>query len=43
VVKDFLGKSDPSIEKLSIGNLVDTQYVTQLEKESDKSFAVDPR
>lgn len=37
VVKDFLGKSDPSIEKLTMSSLIDTQYVTQLERDTDKS------
>ena len=36
VVKDFLGKTDPSIDKLPMTSLVDTQYVNQLEKEIDK-------
>ncbi|HUK41598.1 MAG TPA: ABC transporter substrate-binding protein [Candidatus Acidoferrales bacterium] len=36
VVKDFLGKTDPSIDKLSMTSLVDTQYVNQLEREIDK-------
>jgi ABC-type nitrate/sulfonate/bicarbonate transport system substrate-binding protein len=33
VVKDFLGKTDPNVARLAIGNLIDTQYVAQLEKE----------
>ena len=33
IVKDFLGKTDPSVARLAIGNLIDTQYVAQLEKE----------
>jgi len=36
VVKDFLGKTDPNIDKLPMTSLIDTQYVNQLEKESDK-------
>jgi ABC-type nitrate/sulfonate/bicarbonate transport system substrate-binding protein len=36
VVKDFLGKSDPNVAKLVVNNLIDTQYVTQLEKEIEK-------
>jgi len=36
VVKDFLGKTDPSIDKLAMTSLVDTQYVNQLEREIDK-------
>jgi ABC-type nitrate/sulfonate/bicarbonate transport system substrate-binding protein len=36
VVKDFLGRSDPNVAKLATNNLIDTQYVNQLEKEIDK-------
>ena len=36
VVKDFLGKTDPNIDKLPMTSLIDTQYVNQLEKESGK-------
>ena len=36
VVKDFLGKTDPNVAKLVTGNLIDTQYVNQLEKEIEK-------
>ncbi len=36
VVKDFLGKTDPSIEKLATSSLIDMQYVNQLEKETEK-------
>ena len=36
VVKDFLGKSDPNVAKLMTDNLIDAQYVSQLEKELGK-------
>jgi ABC-type nitrate/sulfonate/bicarbonate transport system substrate-binding protein len=36
VVKDFLGRSDPNVAKLATNNLIDSQYVGQLEKEVDK-------
>lgn len=36
VVKDFLGKSDPNVAKLVTNNLIDAQYVSQLEKEVEK-------
>jgi NitT/TauT family transport system substrate-binding protein len=36
VVKDFLGKSDPNVAKLMTENLIDTQYVSQLENEISK-------
>ncbi len=36
VVKDFLGRSDPNVAKLVTNNLIDTQYVSQLEKEIEK-------
>lgn len=36
VVKEFLGRSDPNVAKLVTNNLIDTQYVSQLEKEIDK-------
>ena len=36
VVKDFLGKTDPNIDKLPMTSLIDTQYMNQLEKESGK-------
>jgi ABC-type nitrate/sulfonate/bicarbonate transport system substrate-binding protein len=36
VVKDFLGKSDPNIAKLGLNNLIDAQYVSELEKEIEK-------
>ena len=36
VVKDFLGRSDPNVAKLLTNSLIDTQYVSQLEKEIDK-------
>lgn len=36
VVKDFLGKTDPNVAKLVTSNLIDTQYVNQLEKEIEK-------
>jgi ABC-type nitrate/sulfonate/bicarbonate transport system substrate-binding protein len=36
VVKDFLGKTDSSIEKLPMTSLIDNQYVSQLEKEAEK-------
>ena len=36
VVKDFLGKTDPNVAKLATNNLIDLQYVNQLEKEIEK-------
>jgi ABC-type nitrate/sulfonate/bicarbonate transport system substrate-binding protein len=36
VVKDFLGRSDANVAKLATNNLIDTQYVSQLEREIDK-------
>jgi len=36
VVKDFLGKTDPSVNKLTTSDLIDMQYVNQLEKETDR-------
>jgi NitT/TauT family transport system substrate-binding protein len=36
VVKDFLGRSDPNVAKLVTSNLIDSQYVSQLEKEIDR-------
>ena len=36
VVKDFLGRTDPNVAKLVTNNLIDSQYVGQLEKEVDK-------
>lgn len=36
VVKDFLGRTDPNVAKLVTNNLIDSQYVSQLEKEVDK-------
>lgn len=36
VVKDFLGRSDANVAKLVTNNLIDNQYVSQLEKEVDK-------
>jgi ABC-type nitrate/sulfonate/bicarbonate transport system substrate-binding protein len=36
VVKEFLGKTDPNVNRLSLGEIIDTQYVIQLEREIDK-------
>jgi len=36
VVKDFLGRTDANVAKLTTNNLIDTQYVNQLEKEIEK-------
>jgi ABC-type nitrate/sulfonate/bicarbonate transport system substrate-binding protein len=36
VVKEFLGKTDPNVNKLAIADIIDTQYVNQLEREVDK-------
>ena len=36
VVKDFLARSDPNVAKLVTANLIDSQYVSQLEKEIEK-------
>jgi ABC-type nitrate/sulfonate/bicarbonate transport system substrate-binding protein len=36
VVKDFLARSDANVAKLTTNNLIDTQYVSQLEKEIEK-------
>lgn len=36
VVKDFLARTDANVAKLAVNNLIDTQYVSQLEKELEK-------
>jgi ABC-type nitrate/sulfonate/bicarbonate transport system substrate-binding protein len=36
IVKEFLGKADSNVAKLGISSLIDTQYVSRLEKEIEK-------
>jgi ABC-type nitrate/sulfonate/bicarbonate transport system substrate-binding protein len=36
IVKEFLGKTDSNVAKLSISSLIDQQYVSRLEKDAEK-------